>query len=231
MRNHRRANRKRANAEFIETVEFGGGFSADIWFEPIGEFTGKTGYIYEVYRDGEAITIGYTDTYDEAVYKAEFSAFNSDDYMNGGYGFDRPNYHSSRRAFRKTASERMNYGDVYTVHSDGSITVESIGDMEWVSVHVYEEEMNNDYMYDWDAIEAELYEGVASSTWGAEPVEAVPGYFISSMSSGVDVDNLADLGPGEYRLCPVSLSYWVGEGEFADLEHDDGFDYDVVIRY
>lgn len=135
-----------------------------------------------------------------------------------------------RRANRKRANERMNYGDVYTVHSDGSIAVESIGDLEWVSVTVYEEELNNDYMYDWDAIEAELYEGVVSSIGGAEPVEAVPGYFISSMS-GVDVDALADLGPGEYRLCPVSLSYWVDEGEFGDLEHDDGFDYDVVVRY
>lgn len=225
---NRRANRKRANADIIETVELGGGYSADIWFDPAGEFSGKPEYVYEVYRGGEAIAIGSTDTFDEAVYKAEFNAFNTEDYMGGGYGFDRPNYHSSRRANRKTASESMNYGDVYTVHSDGSITTETVGDMETVSVMVYEEDMNNGPGYDWDVLENELFEGVVSSI-GAEPVQVgFHGHYVSPMSSP-DVSDLADLGPGEYRLCPVYLSFFDVDG--GDVEGDDGFDYDVVVRY
>lgn len=143
--------------------------------------------------------------------------------------YNKDSHRSSRRANRKRASEKMNYAEIYTVNPDGSITTENVGDNQWVSVVVYEEEMNNDYMYDWDAIEAELYEGVVSSISGAEPVKVgFHGHFIPPMS-GVDVDDLADLGPGEYRLCPVSLTVTNLDGDGFDDEN--GFDYDVVVRY
>ena len=131
-----RANRKRANTEFIETVELGGGFSADIWFEPIGEFTGKTEYIYEVYKDGEAIAIGSTSTFDEAVSKAEFSAFNAEDYLSGGYGFDRSSHRSSRRVNRRRPHyTRHRANRRYATSNKTSLLSSEFSGMGWANGH------------------------------------------------------------------------------------------------